>query len=213
MTKAEIAFLLTLAAAICAPRGAAAVERQFVVVGYLPEYRVAEVAAGKLAPVTDLVYFGLAPPADGRIPSPPVAPQTLRKLHEIKRTANCRLLLCVGGWNRSAGFAQLVQSEAARRRFIAGLTEICRGSEFDGVDFDWEHPQGAAQVAAYARLLAETKAAFAESRLLVTVAQAEWQDLGEATYAAVDRVHLMSYDHAFPQATFAKSKADVDRLV
>ncbi len=209
----RITYLLTLAIASFASAGARADAAKFVVVGYLPDYRITGVAPERIAPVTDLVYFGLEPPADGRLPPSPVAPTTLQRLREIKRVANCRLLLCVGGWNRSGGFPTLTMSDAARRRFIAGLLEFCQKNDFDGVDYDWEHPRGADQLNAYVRLLAETKAAFRDSQLLVTVAQAGWQNLGKAAYSAVDRVHLMSYDHEFPHATFAKSRADVDRLV
>ena len=44
----------------------------FVVAGYLPEYRVAGVSPERLAPITDLIYFGLTPPADGRLARSPV---------------------------------------------------------------------------------------------------------------------------------------------
>ena len=195
------------------PATARGVEPQFAVVGYLPEYRVESIDAERLRAVTDLVYFGLVPSADGELPSPPVKPDVLRKLHEFKRAADCRLLICVGGAGRSAGFARLATNDAARRRFINSLLAACRSHGFDGVDYDWEHPQDAAETAAYVRLLAETRAAFQKPQLLVTVAQAAWQDLGKPAYAAVDRVHLMSYDHDFPQATLEKSKADVDRLI
>lgn len=48
---------------------------------------------------------------------------------------------------------------------------------------------------------------------LLTIAQAGWQRLGSRVYDSVDRVHLMAYDHDFPQATFEKSKEDVDRVM
>jgi len=188
-------------------------ETNFAVVGYLPEYRIASVAAAEIAPVTDLVFFGLEPPADGRLPVSPVDPTVLRKLHEIKRVAECRLLICIGGWNRSEGFPALAENADARQRFIAGLVEYCQNSDFDGVDYDWEHPKDAKQLRNYTRLLSDTRDAFRDQKLLVTIAQAGWQNLGEAAYKAVDRVHLMSYDHEFPHATFVKSKADVERLV
>jgi chitinase len=186
---------------------------KFAVVGYLPDYRIASMTSAELGPVTDLVFFGLEPPADGRFPATPVDSAVLRKLHEIKRVAGCRLLICIGGWNRSEGFAALAENPVSRQRFISGLIEYCHNSEFDGVDYDWEHPKDADQIRNYARLLSDTRDAFHDQQLLVTIAQAVWQNLGEAAYEAVDRVHLMSYDHEFPQATFAKSKADVARLV
>ena len=195
------------------PATARCAEARFAVIGYLPEYRIANVTPEQLEPITDLVYFGLTPPADGRLPNSPVKPSVLQKLHQIKRVAKCRLLLTIGGWNRSEGFAALAKNNTARQRFIAALLAYCRDNGFDGVDYDWEHPENADELAAFGRLLVETKTAFQDTQLLVTVAQAEWQNLGKQAYGVVDRVHLMSYDHEFPQATVAKSKAGIDRLI
>ncbi len=208
----KLTCIAALTIAFFVPAGVNADPAKFAVVGYLPDYRIASVSSAEIAPVTDLVFFGLEPPADGRLPAAPVAPTVLQKLHKIKRVAGCRLLISIGGWNRSEGFATLAKNPAARQRFISGLLEYCHNNQFDGVDYDWEHPKDADQIRSYARLLSDTKKAFRAQKLLVTIAQAGWQDLGEAVYEAVDRVHLMSYDHEFPQATFAKSKADVARL-
>lgn len=101
---------------------------------------------------------------------------------------------------------------AARRRFIEGMHAFCRANGFDGVDYDWEHPSGSEELALYAALIAETKEVFGAD-MLVTVAQAGWQDIGEKAYQSVDRIHLMAYDHAFPQATLAKATADVGALI
>ena len=208
----RITCALVLAIASFAPGGTAEAA-DFVVVGYLPGYRVESVTAAGIGPVTDLVFFGLEPPADGRLPDSPVPPAVLRKLHEIKRQAKCRLLFCIGGWNRSKGFPPLAGNAAARQRFIQALLEYCQDNDLDGIDYDWEHPKGEDQIRDYGRLLADTRDAFRDRQLLVTVAQAGWQDLGEVAYKAVDRVHLMSYDHDFPQATISKSRVDVNRLI
>ena len=193
--------------------GASGEERQPVIVGYLPEYRVATAEPEQFQQVTDIIYFGLTPPKEGRLPERPIRPPILATLLKLKRATKCRLLVCVGGWDRSDGFAELVRDERARGHFIADLLQFCQRNSFDGVDFDWEHPRGKEQIAGYAQLLGEAKDAFHDRDLLVTVAQASWQDLTKEAYDAVDRVHLMSYDHAFPQATLEKSKADVHRLI
>ena len=185
----------------------------FAVVGYLPDYRIDSVTATQIRPVTDLVFFGLEPPADGRLPDSPVDPAVLRKLHNIKRLARCKLLICIGGWNRSEGFPALAKDAATRQRFISELVEYCQNNDFDGVDYDWEHPKDDDQLSDYVRLLSDTRDVFRDQRLLVTVAKTGWQNLGEVAYRVVDRVHLMSYDHEFPQATFSKSKADVEQRI
>ncbi len=186
---------------------------QFVVAGYLPHYRVTQVAPESLKPLTDLIYFGLTPPADGRLAEAPVAPAVLEKLQEIKRITGCRLLLCVGGWNRSEGFAALASRANLRKQLVTELLDFCQNNRFDGIDFDWEHPKGPEELVAYQALLTDARKSFGPAGLLVTVAQASWQNLGKPAYNTVDRVHLMSYDHDYPQATLEKSRKDVERLV
>ena len=123
------------------------------------------------------------------------------------------MLFTVGGWNKSEGFAALAGDAQLRTEFIHDAREFCRLNGFEGIDYDWEHPEGAEQIRAFGKLLADTHADFAKHGLIVTIAQAGWQSLGMKAYQSVDRVHLMAYDHDFPQATFDKAKADVNRLV
>ena len=92
---------VTFAVAAWLPASTRADEATFAVIGYLPDYQVADVVPERLAPITDLVYFGLEPPADGRLSDSPVKRSVLRKLRQIKRVAGCRLAISVGGWNRS----------------------------------------------------------------------------------------------------------------
>ena len=185
----------------------------FVVAGYLPHYRVSEATPEALEPLTDLIYFGITPPAGGTLAEEAVAPAILRKLQEIKRSNGCRLLLCMGGWNRSAGFAGVAAREDLRTKLVRELLKFCRENGFDGIDFDWEHPQGSRELASYQALLAEAREIFRPAGLLVTVAQAGWQDLGAPAYRAVDRVHLMSYDHDYPQATLEKARRDLEQVI
>lgn len=182
------------------------------VVGYLPHYRLDRVDADSLRGVTDLVYFGIEPSADGSLPNPIVSDEALAKLTKIAKANTCRLLLTVGGWGRSEGFAELARDVEARKRFVAGLTAFCQESGFNGVDYDWEHPKNGEELGHYSELIGDTKRAFAEHELMVTVAQASWQDLGKEVYENVERVHLMSYDHDFPQATLEKTTEDVEQL-
>ena len=188
-------------------------ESSFSIIGYLPEYRVENCSPERLKTITELVYFGIRPPATGDLPDTPVKASILRKLKEIKRIANCRLLICVGGWGRSGSFPAMAGDKDARERFIGDIIGYCLTNGFDGIDYDWEHPKGAKEQSAFVELLSETATAFHKEGLIVTVAQASWLDLGKKAYHAVDRIHFMSYDHGFPQATFEKSKADIKKLL
>lgn len=190
-----------------------AAEKSLAVVGYLPEYRIAEANPRQLSALTDLIYFSLEPSKEGTLPDQPIPPDTLKKLSEIQKVSQCRILISIGGWGRSKSFPDLAADPTARKKFVTALTALCQTNGFAGIDLDWEHPKGEVQLESYRLLLSETREQFAPLGLLVTVAQASWQDLGEGVYQVVDRVHLMSYDHEFPQATMAKAKEDVERLL
>jgi GH18 family chitinase len=151
------------------------------------------------------------PTDDGRFNAERLDEPTRELLRSLKAAAGCRVLVCIGGGGQSTGFSPLAADEDKRREFVRDLCAFCRTHEFDGVDYDWEHPEGEAELAAYADLLQHTKRGLGE-RGLVTVAQSPWRDFGRAVYDIVDRVHVMSYNHHHPQATLAAARDDVERM-
>lgn len=187
-------------------------DEPFVVVGYLPDYRL-EQWSQQTEPLTDIIFFGMSAPKDGRFNGSVIAQDQLVLLKRIKAKSHCRMLFTVGGWDKSEGFVQLAADTTLRSQFVEDTAEFCVKNGFDGVDFDWEHPEGTEQIQSLAELLTETRTVFSQRKLIVTIAQAGWQDLGSDVYKTVDRVHLMSYDHDYPQATLEKSQADVQRLI
>lgn len=184
----------------------------FLCVGYLPWYRTAGFSADRMRGVTDLIFFGTKPTDDGRFDDQSVDKATLELLRGLKQATGCRLMLCVGGGERSQGFLPLATDTARRQAFVQTLCDYCRQHGFDGVDYDWEHPEGERQLAAYADLLAETKSSLGRE-WLVTIAQSPWRDYGRQVYDTVDRIHVMSYNHKFPQARLQASRDDVKRLL
>lgn len=187
-------------------------EPQFIVAGYVPDYQMANWSKD-VESLTDLIYFGMSVPDDGQFVPGAISEKDVAALQAIKSKSKCRLLFAVGGWEKSGGFPALANDSQVRSKFIRDARDFCIRNGFNGIDYDWEHPSGADQIKSFTALLKETHTEFAEHQLIVTVAQAGWQNLGREAYRVVDRIHLMSYDHDFPQATFEKSKADVERLV
>ncbi len=185
---------------------------KFVVAGYIPDYRMAAWSQDT-GPLTDLIYFGMSVQPDGKFNQNAVPEQHIAALQTIKAKSKCRLTLTVGGWEKSQGFPAVATSPQRRSQFVRDAAAFCLRNGFDGIDYDWEHPKGLDEIKSFTSLLQDSRKEFSRHRLLVTIAQAGWQNLGRETYDAVDRVHLMSYDHDFPQATFEKSKADVERLI
>lgn len=184
----------------------------FVVAGYLPEYRVdaLDPAVGKY--VSDLMYFSVEPKPTGDVDLSRLQADHLRRLQAMRRHG-VRVLLTVGGWGRSAGFVAVAGDLAACRRFVTTLARVCRENDLDGADFDWEHPQNAAEQQNYAVLLAETQRVFHRYGLLVTAALAGWQSVPPQGLAALDRIHLMAYDHPDRHATFEQAQNDVDQFL
>lgn len=192
-------------------KGSALRNSPILVTGYLPWYRTQGFTDERMRGVTDLIYFGLMPTDDGRFNAERLDDPTRELLRSLKSATGCRILVCIGGGGQSAGFPPLAADRDKRRQFVRELCAFCRAHEFDGVDYDWEHPEGEVELAAYADLLHETKRGLGEGSL-VTVAQSPWRDFGRRVYEVVDRVHVMSYNHRYPQATLAASRDDVKRM-
>lgn len=181
--------------------------RDFAIVGYLPDYRTLDPAWGRY--VTDIVYFSAGLRADGELDTTRLDAQTLAALREMRSIYGTRVFIAIGGWERSGGFAAVAVDPALRASVARTLTAYCLENGLDGVDFDWEFPEGAAEIAGYVALLAEVHTAFAPHDLRVSVALAAWQDLGSGLYAAADRIHIMAYDHDGRHSTFEQAAEDI----
>ena len=71
-----------------------------------------------------------------------------------------KILLSLGGWGNSWGFAPSVESEEARSIFIDNIISICENNNYDGIDIDWEHPDGFTQKNNLSDFIAELRQAF-----------------------------------------------------
>src|SRR6516162_7868520 len=134
--------LLTPCLLALLPLTAPAAEPGFRVVGYLPEYRAAEFDPATAKLLTDIVVFSARPTAEGDIDMARLTRIPWAKLRTAKAAHKVRLILCVGGWGRSDGFAAVATSDERRKKFAAAAVKICLAGKLDGVDLDWEHPNG-----------------------------------------------------------------------
>lgn len=186
----------------------------FSVVGYLPYYEAKgfEPSIGKY--LTDLIYFSVEPTADGDLKHGDISRDVIERLHKMREQHHTRIEIAVGGWGRAKALPAVAVDPQKRQRFIEALAKYCDDNKFDGVDFDWEFPRGKEETAAFGALLSECKAALAPHRQLLTIAVSPEQRLPDAAIRAVDRVHLMSYDHGGPEhSTLAQAEADVKQVL
>lgn len=184
----------------------------FRVVGYLPDYRADGFDPAAARRLTDLTLFSAEPTAAGGLDLSRLAKLPWDRLRAFKTEHRVRLLLAVGGWERSAHFPAVAMAADRRKAFAAEAARVCLDRQLDGLDLDWEHPKTAAEADGYAALLGELKAAFRPHGLQLTVTVAGWQPLPAGTAAAVDWVNLMAYDHPGKHATFEGAKREVDTL-
>jgi chitinase len=187
---------------------------EFCVAGYLPywETKAFDPAIGKS--LTDLIYFSIEPSPAGDVNHRDIVPETLELLRSVRKQHGTRIEISIGGWGRAKALGAVAVDKEKRQRFIQALVKYCQDNQLDGVDFDWEFPHGKAEIAAFATLLTECKAALAPEHRLLTIAVSPDQPLPAAAIEAVDRVHLMSYDHdGAEHSTLAQAEADVKQVL
>ena len=202
--------------------------RRMVVAAYVPEYRSGidwEFVAGR---ATDLILFSAEPTETGEIKSffpldkadkdsglskALKARESTRGASHLEEGAEgVRLLLCLGGAGRSAAFADVAASQELRKTLIGNVAALVAEHELQGVDLDWEVPRTHNQVINYAMLIEEMAQELHSRGMILTATIHPWQDLGPPSYAALDRVHLMSYDAQGKHAMYATAQEDVKRL-
>lgn len=203
MTRTLTCLLLALATSL----GAADKPR---LVGYLPYWATTRLGPGMYPGLTDLILFSGEPRADGSLDVTRLEKTAWDKVAAV-RAEGVRVHLCLGGWGRSMHFATVTADPGRRARFVAEIARFCSDRGLDGVDLDWEHPKGAAQLETYGKLVDELKAALAARRGEVTLTLAGAAQLPPNGGRRADRVQLMAYDlpgrHASMEASIARAEA------
>jgi len=176
----------------------AAVGDDWIVSGYLPDYRFyINVNATAAIGLTDLILFSLEPPSlsgcclhqDNHWP---IAQQAVAFSQE--RTSNSlKLWLTVGGAGRSMGFRQLF-GENEGKAFMEKLIVFARRHRLTGIDFDCELPFSQQEYYQYMSFLQFACIELHKAGLLVSVALHPKQTITKTLAVLLDRVHLMAYD-------------------
>ena len=185
----------------------------FRVAGYLPDYRFAELEVASLSGLTDLILFSAEPNVDGSLDLKRLENCPWDKLLAFKTQHRVRLFLTIGGWDRSAHFAQVAASNEKRKSFVAAVLRMAMEERLDGIDLDWEHPKDASEQEAYGQLLADLRSAFKPHGIMLTVTIAAWQRLPALAINSVDGVQLMAYDHDREHSTIEGTRKDIQTLL
>lgn len=185
----------------------------FRVSGYLPDYRAAAVPTDVASSLNDLILFSIEVHPDGSLNEKRWNDGHWAAVRELQSRPGLRTQICVGGWDRSEGFAVISQSPAARKRLGRELLGYCLRHSLTGVNLDWEHPSTAEEQRDFGILLSELQPLFRSAKLELTIAVAPSQKLPAEAWAAVDRVMLMSYDDAGKHSTFESCQKHLGMLL
>lgn len=122
-----------------------------------------------------------------------------------------KVSVAIGGWNDSQGdkYSRLVNSPAARRRFIENVLKFIDKYGFDGLDLDWEYPKcwqvdckkgPDSDKKAFSDFVRELKEAFRPHGYLLSAAVSPSKTVIDAGYEVpvlgeyLDWVAVMTYD-------------------
>jgi chitinase len=111
-----------------------------VVVGYYADWTAAKLPADKIpySKLTHINYaFGVLD-ENNKIQFD--TKDLLKKVVELARPHNTKVLLALGGWTGSKNFSPMVKSAAKRSDFIKQALDLINEYGLAGVDIDWEFP-------------------------------------------------------------------------
>jgi chitinase len=131
----------------------------------------------------------------------------------LKQTnPDLKTIISVGGWNDgSTKFSEMVADPTSRATFIGSVLSFLAEHNFDGLDFDWEYPTQRGGVPEdkenFAVILEELSEALHANGFTLSAPVASSKVIGDEAYdiprisAAVDFIHLMTYDFHGPWET------------
>ncbi len=187
-------------------------QKVFHIAGYLPEYRVDGIGPEQVEGLTDLIVFSVSPRNDGSLDASAWPKRRLDKARKLSNGAKARLLLAVGGWGRSAGFASMAGKAQSRQRFVKELADLCGTNGFGGVVYDWEFPRTPKEEASFDHLLRDTRLLFSPKGRTVEIAVNPARPLPRDWMVNVDAVHMMSYDNGPRHATYEQAVTDLNAM-
>lgn len=110
---------------------------------------------------------------------------------------NVKAMASIGGVNNSSAFPGIAGSSSSRTAFANNVKSLLNNNDLDGVDIDWEFPEGAEDSANFAALLREIRKAIGTKLITIDVAadgdRALW--VSKTAAAIPDFVNVMAYDY------------------
>jgi chitinase len=168
-----------------------------------PAYTARQIPFKKL---THLIHVALVvdPAGDGTVQISPHAIEP--SLIPLAQAAGVRVLVCVQG--SAEAFRKAAATPESRHRFVQSVKEFVLKYSYDGVDMDWEVPEGQTDVANNVLLMQSLRSALPAPRYLLSMATpSEPGQWGEYDFAqlnpVIDFYNVMTYDFHGPWTSHA----------
>ena len=148
-----------------------------------PAYSASQIPYQKL---THIIHAGinLNEPADGSFTIPAtgfIEPELLMKAH----ANGVKVLFYVGAYS-GEDYSIVAANPTYRTTFITQLKNVIATYKYDGIDIDWEYPNGSADAANFVTFFSEIRKAFPSSDFLTST------DVPNYPSSGIDFVHLTS---------------------
>lgn len=165
-----------------------------------------------VAGLTHLHLAFLMPKQDGSLQSTELFELHCRQASQIKEDhKRLKVLISIGGWGNSDGFADITQNEEALENFLNAVRDWLRKFDLDGIDLDWEYPDST-QKEAFWNLILELRDCLDREevntgkRYLLSVAAPAFSAFPQERlegyqedFSKVDYWNLMTYDYHIGQ--------------
>ncbi|KAI1742891.1 endochitinase [Xylaria scruposa] len=148
----------------------------------------------------------------------------IKQLYKLKQAnRQLKVLLSIGGWTYSPGFAAATSTDALRQTFASSAVALVKDWGFDGIDIDWEWPASDTEANNMVSLLSAIRKAldsyssqYANGyHFILSVALPAGPDnynkmkLSQMNAAGVDQFNMLSYDYAGSWDTTAGHQANL----
>jgi hypothetical protein len=198
--------LKTFVVLSCLLLTAGVADAQFKVVGYMPSW-AGSVSAVQYSKLTHINYAFLLPNADGSLQ----AIDNASKLQSLVSTAHAngvKVQISVGGWNNGddSHFETLAGNATTRTNFVNALVSFVSQYGLDGVDIDWEYPDGGSSANNYLALMQQLATQMHNRGKLLTAAVVAYggSSILNGVFDVVDFLNIMAYDeNDYQHSTYA----------
>eukprot|EP01071_Lankesteria_metandrocarpae_P001779 Lankesteria_metandrocarpae@DN1877_c0_g1_i1.p1 len=180
---------------------------EFVIFGYVPEYRLEGIDwQFVFERTTHVALFSVeASPrgevvVHGNIPGHDSA--QWQEIKSLARGQKTKLLVTVGGAGRSTGFTTVLNNRDVQQKFLKRVSEFAERMELDGLDFDITIPAETDEQTKLADFFANMKSVLKTEKRMMTLAvhPGSISRLPERILTLPDLINVMAYDNwcAFP---------------